>query len=541
MPDFIVSTAFKAQDHITKAFGSMVKGADKFGDHADRAFKKASKSGSRMGDVFKGIMAASVVQEGIQLIKRGIGGIVGEAAKLENAVIDFKTLTGSIDTAKKMVQDLRALGAATPFETGDLADATKVLLGFGAVTQKDLVPTLKMLGDTAGGSAEKLGGIALAYGQIVSGGRAYQQDINQLINRGVPIIKALSQLWGVNIAKVREYIKEGKANGDTIKKAFQLMTKEGGAFFNGMENSSKTLTGRWSTFVDFVKIAAGSIGTALLPQMKRGVDLGIIWAEKISAWAEANSVMIGQRFDKFIAGVSDGFRAALPYIIGAGKATAMLYGVLKPFIPILPVIIGGMIAYSAAIRIGAFIAFVKVLHTTIAAQGLLNAVMTANPIGAVIVGVTALVAGGVLLYKHWDKVKELFGRVWKAFDNPVVQAAALLFAPFIGIPALIIKNWEPIKDFFAGIFDKISGFIDKLGIVQKIGGFFGFGGDEAPAGPGVGPLAEVTPPNRAEVEARQAVSFNGRIDIAGAPAGSMATSKTTGAPPIRMQMLGANP
>lgn len=38
----------------------------------------------------------------------------------------------------------------------------------------------------------------------------------------------------------------------------------------------------------------------------------------------------------------------------------------------------------------------------------------------------------------------------------------------------------------------------------------------------------------------QAIEFNGRLDIAGAPAGSQITSKTRGAPPIRTEMLGAN-
>ncbi|MCK5641501.1 MAG: hypothetical protein KAJ19_11915, partial [Gammaproteobacteria bacterium] len=52
--------------------------------------------------------------------------------------------------------------------------------------------------------------------------------------------------------------------------------------------------------------------------------------------------------------------------------------------------------------------------------------------------------------------------------------------------------------------------------------------------------AEITAPNKTDVEARQKINFNGQLNISGAPEGSTVSSKTTGAPPIRMDLLGSN-
>lgn len=95
------------------------------------------------------------------------------------------------------------------------------------------------------------------------------------------------------------------------------------------------------------------------------------------------------------------------------------------------------------------------------------------PILAVVAGVAALAFGGYMLVKHWDAVSAFFVNLWNtvtgafsaAFDwiqnllggvsNKALGVAAL-FAPFIGIPALVIKNWETIAAFFVGLWSRIT-------------------------------------------------------------------------------------
>jgi hypothetical protein len=117
-----------------------------------------------------------------------------------------------------------------------------------------------------------------------------------------------------------------------------------------------------------------------------------------------------------------------------------LLGVLKPFASIIPVIVGGLLAYNAALKVMAmyeaikgFILFTRAIRAAALAQGVLNTVMMLNPIGLIITGITALVAVGVLLYKNWDLVSATFKKVWgwfmKILDNPFIAAIAVLFTP----------------------------------------------------------------------------------------------------------------
>lgn len=57
-----------------------------------------------------------------------------------------------------------------------------------------------------------------------------------------------------------------------------------------------------------------------------------------------------------------------------------------------------------------------------AAQWALNAALTANPIGIVIVGIGALVAAGWALYKNWDSVTKFVSEQWQAAADTIKLA-----------------------------------------------------------------------------------------------------------------------
>ena len=231
-----------------------------------------------------------------------------------------------------------------------------------------------------------------------------------------------------------------------------------------------------------------------------------------------------------------------PLIDGVKTAISVFkwfYNVISPIKGLFTALIAYYATYAVLMKGAAIISAIKnfylfsrAIRSAVLAQGALNTVMMLNPIGLIITAVAALVAVGVLLYKNWDKVTATFSSLWdwfnKLLDNPLIAAVSTIFAPFITIPALIMKHWEPITEFFGGMFDKLS----ALGNAARK--FFGIGDDEVEVN------GNLKAPNATEIEARQTIGFNGRLDIAGAPAGSTVTSKTTGAPPIQMDLVGVN-
>ncbi|GAA0528836.1 hypothetical protein GCM10010172_06810 [Paractinoplanes ferrugineus] len=76
-----------------------------------------------------------------------------------------------------------------------------------------------------------------------------------------------------------------------------------------------------------------------------------------------------------------------------------------------------------------------------AAQALLNATLIANPIGVVIVAITALIAGLVLLYRHNQAFRNIVQAVWAAIKSAI--AATVNWITGTAWPA-IVSAWNAI-------------------------------------------------------------------------------------------------
>lgn len=92
-----------------------------------------------------------------------------------------------------------------------------------------------------------------------------------------------------------------------------------------------------------------------------------------------------------------------------------------------------------------------------AAQTGLNAAMSANPIGAVILLVEGAIAVGVLLYKNWDTVKVKAGEVWNSTKTA-----------FGGIRDSITGAFSAAKEKVAGFFSWLDQKIESVPILGSI-------------------------------------------------------------------------
>lgn len=134
---------------------------------------------------------------------------------------------------------------------------------------------------------------------------------------------------------------------------------------------------------------------------------------------------------------------------------------------------GGRMAIAGLRSIGTFIA--SIISATAAQLGF-NLAVSANPLGALILGIMAVVGAITLVITYWDEIKAAIARfvVW-VFEN----------SPF-GFLINVVDNIFPgFKDALGGLFDwvvdtftKIADFIK--GIWNSIKSWFGFGdGEEA--------------------------------------------------------------
>lgn len=88
-------------------------------------------------------------------------------------------------------------------------------------------------------------------------------------------------------------------------------------------------------------------------------------------------------------------------------------------------------------------------------QVALNAILTANPIGLVVVAIAALVAGLVLAYNKSESFRNICDRLWTATKELATAVWDFLVKAFERASEVIKKAWEWIKTFF-GIEDESS-------------------------------------------------------------------------------------
>jgi hypothetical protein len=145
---------------------------------------------------------------------------------------NLEIVTGSAQEASTTFSQLREMAGRTPFDVEGLANAAIQLRQTGTSAQ-ELIPTLTLLGNVAGGSVDKFNRIVANFAQINSVTTATSMDLRQFAMMGIPIYDTLEKL-GVT----------GTATAQDIQQAFQLMAGEGGTFFNAMTKGAETLQGK---------------------------------------------------------------------------------------------------------------------------------------------------------------------------------------------------------------------------------------------------------------------------------------------------------
>ena len=63
------------------------------------------------------------------------------AAEMETMTTAMEVMTGSAESAKAILEDIREFGAKTPLESKDLIEGAKLLLQYG-IAMDDVMPTL---------------------------------------------------------------------------------------------------------------------------------------------------------------------------------------------------------------------------------------------------------------------------------------------------------------------------------------------------------------------------------------------------------------
>lgn len=281
-----------------------------------REFGRTGSEVGKVGSAFKGLLApiaaVSAALGSLMAAKAGLSKALGNAAELESTTVAFETLTGSASVAAATLDKLRKFGAETPLEFPDIANAARMLIAFGE-SASTVTETLRRVGDISSGVGAGIGEIAEIYGKARVAGTLFAEDINQLLGRGIPVIKEFAKQLGVSEAEVKKLASEGKVTFPMLEQAFVALTSKGGVFFDMMSKQATTNKGLISTLKDNWDELFTTMGQPINDALKPVLQDAIGLVQQLQPMAAA----LGNAIAPAITGIRD-------FIASAGDGTNLV-------------------------------------------------------------------------------------------------------------------------------------------------------------------------------------------------------------------------
>jgi hypothetical protein len=290
--------------------------------------------------------------------------------------IALQSILGDGAKADAMFSKIKNLAIESPFTFQQLAGYTKQLAAF-QIPYEELYDTTKRLADVSAGLGVDMGRIILAYGQVRSAAFLRGQEVRQFTEAGIPLLdelaKKFSQLENrvVSVGEVFDKISNREVPFAMVKEVFTDLTNEGGKFYNMQAKLSDSLSGKLAKLKDAYQIMLADIAQANNDLLGGSVDMVRVLTEH---WRELLPVLTG------VIGAYGAYKTAILLVNAAQKANIAINSVQT------------IINASRALR-----GLTALTKAQAVAQGVLNAVMAANPL-YLIATVIGVVIGSIVAY-----------------------------------------------------------------------------------------------------------------------------------------------
>ena len=328
--------------------------------------EKTNKSMSSMGKSISMAFAVNAVREfGNQLIR-----IRGE---FEMQHRSLQVLLQDVDKANELWDKTVALAIKSPFRVKQLVTYTKNLAAYRVEADK-LYDTTKMLADVSAGLGVDMNRLILAFGQVKAANFLRGTELRQFSEAGVNMLEELSKRFtklegrAVSVGDVFERVSKRMVSFKDVEAVFQTITSEGGVFFQMQEKQAETLRGMIMNLKDSLDLMFNEIGSSNEDSLKGAV--------------------------RIVKELVDNWRKLAPVINAAGAALLAGFSV-------------------------------KIIASIGAAFTTLWGIIAANPIGAAITLISALVVGIVSARKSVDELTASLNEVDKNISKQLEESISL--------------------------------------------------------------------------------------------------------------------
>lgn len=249
--------ASKAAKDVKRGIEDTTKGASSANANVQKLKQSLTESSFRAKDiarVLQGIVISQAFYRLLSIMSELVSGSMEFMQNMEQTQLSFQYLLGDADAAASMVEKLQDFAIASPLDTSGAADATRYLLNMGFAAQ-NVVDVLSVITDAAVVSGkdvkDTVQSISVALGQMLQSGTASAQEIRQLYNAGVPVVKILNEQLGLTGKEVKN-IGDLAIDSETVVSAILQGLQD--EFAGASQAMQETVKGAMSAIMDSVYV-----------------------------------------------------------------------------------------------------------------------------------------------------------------------------------------------------------------------------------------------------------------------------------------------
>lgn len=370
----LVATSRKANEAVATSLATLRSR----GEAVTQSFGRVKDSLLTIGKVGLGALAAAGF---------AFKGFLDTAAEFESLRTQLESIEGSSGKAEKAMSWIRQFAKETPGSVKGVTEAYVLLRNFGL---DPLNGTMQAVMDTTskfGFTQDRLMGISLALGQAWTKNKLQGQEINQLTERGVPVVALLAKAMGKTTSEIYGLSEAGKLGHKEIQLLINAMGKAAAG------SSARAMT-TWAGTVARVGDAWENFKLEVMESgpfdKLKGRLTGLL--DKLDAMEKDGSLK------KFAADVGKQITEVITWFekaaVNAGKVVDAFGGIGNTM-----TIVAGLFAVKPVWQVADFIrSLVRATSATwayVAAKRAANAADAALPGGGKVRGVTSA-AGGLL-------------------------------------------------------------------------------------------------------------------------------------------------
>ncbi|EQC2386027.1 tape measure protein [Listeria monocytogenes] len=441
-------SALKGLGNIAKSTGASIKNGLVTGFNAAKAAAKGAGAGMR--EALKNSVEKPAEQARFSVLKLAaalgliaatknvVGSAIGRVDTIDTATKSLTVLTGSAKDAQLVMTDLTAAIDGTPIALDAVALGAKKMVAAG-MKAANVKPVFTAIADAAygvGNGSESIDQMTDAISALQASGVAYADDINRLVDAGVPAWQILANSTGKSVGEMKKYVSEGSLEST---KAIAMLTK-------GIEEGTTGMAGNTAKMAGLAKTAGNTISGSFANMKTAAVKSLANIAENLKGPIIQALDVAKNAFKQFAAvTASPEFQKKLSDLIQKIKE---FIPVLIEWAPLLAKVAAGFVAFNILSSV-----YSKVAGLVMAFRGLASS-------GTLLGGIVNTVKGSFLA------LKVALGSAAAAFGVIIAVIGAVIAVAY-GMYVSFKENTANIKGFLSTMWDGVKNSFGKIVDVFK--------------------------------------------------------------------------